>query len=286
MLFLQVLVDGLLMGGVYVLMALGLSLIFGVLRIINFAHGNLAVIGMYASYCLFSFFGIDPYLSLLGTALIAFCLGYLVQRVILNPIVNAPEEMAVLVTLGLGLIIQNLLLIIFGPDYYTVNTAYRLEAIPLGLLRIDIPKLLAFLSSLVIATFFFLFMERTDLGRAIRASANNREAALLMGVNVKRIYCVAFAIGTVMVAVAGSSISTFVPTSQDAGILFTMTSFVIVISGGVGSHLGPLAGGFLVGILEEIGAVLLSGSTKQMMSLGLLVIILLFRPQGLFGREN
>ena len=286
MFFLQILVDGLLQGGVYALMAIGLSLILGVLRIINLAHGNLVVIGMYTSYGLFSFLGIDPYLSILGSAVIAFFLGYFIQWSILNPIVNAPEEMTVLVTLGIGLIIQNLLLMAFGPDYYTVNTSYRLETFMLGTVRFDIPKLLAFLSSLMIVAIFFLFMEKTDLGRTIRAATDNREAAMLMGVNVSRIYCIAFGIGTVMATVAGSSISTFIPTSQDAGTLFTMASFVIVIAGGIGSHLGPLFGGLLVGVLEEAGGFLFSGSLKQIMSLGLLVIILLLRPQGLFGKET
>jgi branched-chain amino acid transport system permease protein len=285
MFFLQVMVDGLLQGGVYALMAIGLSLILGVLRIINLAHGNLVVIGMYTSYGLFFFWGIDPYLSILCSAFIAFVLGYIIQWSILNPIVNAPEEMTVLVTLGIGLIIQNLLLMAFGPDYYTVNTSYRLETFMLGAVRIDIPKLFAFLSSLTIVAIFFLFMEKTDLGRTIRAATDNREAAMLVGVNVTRIYCISFGIGTAMATVAGSSISTFIPTSQDAGTMFTMASFVIVIAGGIGSHLGPLLGGLLVGVLEEIGGILFLGSLKQIMSLGLLVVILLFRPKGLFGKE-
>lgn len=286
MVIVQVIIDGLLMGGIYALMALSLSMIFGVLRIINFAHGNLVAIGMYTSYWLFRLLGIDPYLSLIVAAFVSFCIGYFIQWIVLNPIVNAPEEMTVLVTLGLGLIIQNLLLMAFGPEYYTVNTFYRLETIMVGAIRLDVAKLLSFITSFIITALFFLFMEKTDLGRSIRAAANNREAAMLVGVNVKRIYCMAFAIGTALVAAAGSSISTFIPTSQDVGILFTMTSFVIVIIGGIGSYIGPLAGGFLVGVVEEIGGVLLSGSTKQILSLGLLVIILFFRPQGLFGRES
>jgi branched-chain amino acid transport system permease protein len=274
------------MGGVYALMALSLSMIAGVLRIINLAHGTLTVIGMYASYWLFTLFGIDPYLSLLGAAFLSFCLGYFIQWSILNPVVEASEEMTVLFTLGLGLILQNLLLMVFGSDYYTVNTSYRLKTIMVSGVSLDAPKLLAFVTSLITATIFFLFLERTDLGRTIRATANNRQAALLMGVNVKKLYCMAFAIGTALAAAAGSCMSTFIPTSQDVGILFTMTSFMIVIIGGLDTGLGPLVGGFLVGIVEEIGGVLLSGSTKQVLSLGLLVIILLWRPQGLFGRGN
>lgn len=286
MAFLQVIVNGLLMGGVYGLMALSLSMIAGVLKIINLAHGTLTVIGMYASYWLFTLFGIDPYVSLFGAALMSFGVGYFIQWSVLNPIIDATEEMTVLVTLGLGLIIQNLLLMAFGTDYYTVNTFYRLKTVMVGGLSVDVPKLLAFFTSLATTAIFFLFLEKTDLGRTIRAAANNRQAAMLVGVNVKRLYCTAFAIGTALTAVAGCCISTFIPTSQDVGILFTMTSFMIVIIGGMDTRLGPLAGGFLVGVVEEIGGVLLSGSTKQILSLGLLVIILLFRPQGLFGRES
>ncbi|MBW2057994.1 MAG: branched-chain amino acid ABC transporter permease [Deltaproteobacteria bacterium] len=286
MLYLQALVNGILMGGVYATMALGLSLIFGVLRIINLAHGNLMVIGMYLSYWLFSLFGIDPYLSLFGTVCLLFFLGFLIQRYVLNPIIDAPEEMSVLITLGLGIIIQNVLLMAFGPDYYTVDTSYKLSSIMFMGVSIDVAKILTFGASIVIAAVFLSFLQWTELGRAIRAASNNRGAATLMGINVKKIYCIAFAIGAATAGVAGSCVSTFIPTSQGAGILFTMTSFVIVIIGGVGNYVGALAGGLLIGIVEELGAVLISGSMKQVLSFGLLIVILLFRPQGLLGREG
>lgn len=286
MLYLQALINGILMGGVYGVMALGLSLIFGVLNIINLAHGNLMVIGMYLSYLLFTLFGVDPYLSLIATAAFLFFIGFFIQRFILNPIVEAPEEMSVLITLGLGMIIQNVLLMIFGPDYFTVDTSYKLSSLMLIGLSIDVAKIFTFVASLIITAIFFSFLQWTELGRAIRAASNNREAAMLMGINVKKIYCIAFAIGAATVATAGSCVSTFIPTSQGVGILFTMTSFVVVIIGGVGNYLGALAGGFLIGIVEEFGAVLLSGSMKQVVSFGLLIIILLFKPEGLLGRRG
>jgi branched-chain amino acid transport system permease protein len=286
MLYLQALINGILMGGVYGVMALGLSLIFGVLNIINLAHGNLMVIGMYLSYLLFTLFGVDPYLSLIATAAFLFFIGFFIQRFILNPIVEAPEEMSVLITLGLGMIIQNVLLMIFGPDYFTVDTSYKLSSLMLIGLSIDVAKIFTFVASLIITAIFFSFLQWTELGRAIRAASNNREAAMLMGINVKKIYCIAFAIGAATVATAGSCVSTFIPTSQGVGILFTMTSFVVVIIGGVGNYLGALAGGFLIGIVEEFGAVLFSGSMKQVVSFGLLIIILLFKPEGLLGRRG
>lgn len=286
MLYLQALLNGVLIGGTYGLMALGLSLIFGVLRIINFAHGNLMVLGMYASYWCFVLLGMDPYLSIVPAAALLFLLGYAVQRYILNPIVDAPEEMSFLTTLGLGLIIQNLLLMAFGPAFYTIDTSYKLSSIAIGDLSIDVSKVFAFLAALVITAAFFSFLQWSETGRAIRAASNDREAAMLMGIDTKKIYCIAFAIGAATTGGAGVCFSTFIPTSQDVGMLFTLTSFVIVIAGGVGSYPGTLIGGFLIGIVEELGAVMLSGSMKQVVSFGLLMIILFFRPQGLFGRES
>lgn len=286
MLFLQALINGILMGGVYSVMALGLSLIFGVLRIINLAHGNLMVIGMYISYWIFVLFGIDPYLSLLGSAFLLFLIGFFIQRFILSPLLEAQEEISVLVTLGLGIVIQNIMLMIFGPDYYTVDTVYKLKSIIIGGLSFDLAKIFTFVTSIIITAIFFSFLQWTELGRAIRAASDNREAAMLMGINVKKIYCTAFAIGAATVGIAGSCVSTFIPTSQGAGILFTMTSFVVVIIGGVGNYLGALTGGFLIGIVEEFATILVPGSMKQVISFGLLIIILLFRPQGLLGGRS
>jgi branched-chain amino acid transport system permease protein len=286
MLYVQSLINGILMGGIYGLMALGLSLIFGVLRIINFAHGNLMVVGMYITYWLFVLAGLDPYLSLFLSAAFLFLLGFLMQRYILNPIVEAPEEMSFLMTLGMGLILQNFLLMVFGPDFHTVDTSYKLSSIALGDLNIDVAKVYAFGASIAITAVFFSFLQWTETGRAIRAASNNRESAMLMGINVRKIYSVAFAIGAATAGAAGACASTFIPTSQDVGMLFTLTSFVIVIAGGVGTYHGALVGGFLIGIAEELGAVLLSGSMKQVVSFCLLIVILFFRPQGLFGRDG
>lgn len=286
MLYVQALINGVLLGATYGLMALGLSLIFGVLKIINFAHGTLMVVGMYASYWLFTLLGADPYLSLLPTAAFLFLVGFILQRYILNPIIEAPEEMSFLTTLGLGLIIQNLILMAFGPDLHTIDTSYKLSSLAIGDLTVDVSKLLAFWASLIVTGIFFSFLQWSETGRAIRAASDNREAATLMGIDTKKIYCVAFAIGAATTGAAGACFSTFIPTSQDVGMLFTLTSFVIVIAGGVGTYHGTLIGGFVIGIVEELGAVMLSGSMKQVVSFCLLVVILLLRPQGLFGREG
>jgi branched-chain amino acid transport system permease protein len=286
MLYLQALINGVLLGGTYGLMALGLSLIFGVLRIINFAHGNLMVVGMYDRYWLFTLLGVDPYVSLLPAAAFLFLVGFVLQRYILNPIVEAPEEMSFLTTLGLGLIIQNLLLMGFGPDIHTIDTSYKLSSLAISDLNIDVSKLLAFATALIVTGVFFSFLQWSETGRAIRAASDNREAARLMGIDTKKIYSIAFAIGAATTGAAGACFSTFIPTSQDVGMLFTLTSFVIVIAGGVGTYHGTLIGGFVIGIVEELGAVMLSGSMKQVVSFCLLMVILFFRPQGLFGREG
>ncbi len=186
MLYLQALVNGVLLGATYGLMALGLSVIFGVLRIINFAHGNFMVLGMYTSYWLFTFLGADPYLSLLPAAAFLFVGGFFVQRYILNPIVDAPEEMSFLTTLGLGLIIQNLILMVFGPELHTIDTTYRLSSLAIGDLCIDVSKLLAFGASLLVTAIFFSFLQWSETGRAIRAASDNREAATLMGIDTKK----------------------------------------------------------------------------------------------------
>jgi len=286
MLYAQALINGVLLGATYGLMALGLSLIFGVLRIINFAHGNLMVLGMYVSYWLFTLLRIDPYVSLLPAAAFLFFLGFILQRYILNPIVDAPEEMSFLTTLGLGLITQNLVLMVFGPDFHTIDTSYKLSSLAIGDVNIDVSKLLAFGASIVVTGIFFSFLQWSETGRAIRAASDNREAAMLMGIDAKKIYSIAFAIGAATTGAAGACFSTFIPTSQDAGMLFTLTSFVIVIAGGVGTYHGTLMAGFMIGIVEELGAVILSGSMKQVVSFCLLMVILFFRPQGLFGREG
>ena len=217
MLYAQALINGVLLGATYGLMALGLSLIFGVLKIINFAHGTLMVVGMYASYWLFTLLGADPYLSLLPTAAFLFLVGFILQRYILNPIIEAPEEMSFLTTLGLGLIIQNLILMAFGPDLHTIDTSYKLSSFAIGDLTVDVSKLLAFGASLIVTGIFFSFLQWSETGRAIRAASDNREAATLMGIDTKKIYCVAFAIGAATTGAAGACFSTFIPTSQDVG---------------------------------------------------------------------
>jgi branched-chain amino acid transport system permease protein len=282
-LYLQAIVNGLLLGGVYSLMALGLSLIFGVMRVINFAHGDMMVWGMYLSFWLFTTLGVDPYLSILVTATVVFLLGAGVQRGLVTRILDAPHEMQILLMLGVALILENAALMAFGPDPRRVNTSYALSTFWLGPIVFDLPRTLTFGVALGLALGLYLFLKRTDLGRMIRAAADNRTGALLVGTDILKVFTLAFGIGAGCVGAAGSLMTPFLPFTPSTGLALTLASFNVVIIGGMGSLLGAFVGGLLVGVSESLGAVLLVPSLKEIVTFVLLVFILLFRPQGLLG---
>jgi branched-chain amino acid transport system permease protein len=282
-LYLQAIVNGLLVGGVYSLMALGLSLIFGVMRVINFAHGDMMVWGMYLSFWLFTTWGVDPYLSILGTATAIFLLGAAVQRGLVNRILDAPHEMQILLMLGVALVLENTALMVFGPDPRRVSTSYALSTFWLGPIVFDLPRVATFGVALALAVGLYLFLKKTELGRMIRAASDNRVGALLVGTDILKVFTLAFGIGAACVGAAGSLMTPFLPFSPSTGLFLTVTSFNIVIIGGMGSLLGAFAGGLLVGVSESLGAVILVPSLKEIFSFILLILILLFRPQGLLG---
>jgi branched-chain amino acid transport system permease protein len=282
-LYLQGVINGLLVGGVYSLMALGLSLIFGVMRVINFAHGDMMVWGMYLSYWLFVTLGVDPYVSILVTGAAVFLLGAAVQKGLVNRILEAPHEMQILLMLGVALALENLALMIWGPDPRRVSTAYALSTYWVGPIVLDLPRVATFVLALALALALYLFLKRTDLGRMIRAASDNQVGALLVGTDIRKVFTLAFGIGAACVGAAGSLMSPFLPFSPSTGIVFTVTSFNIVIIGGMGSLLGAFVGGLLVGVSESLGALILVPSLKELFSFILLILILLFRPQGLLG---
>jgi branched-chain amino acid transport system permease protein len=282
-LYVQAIVNGLLVGGVYSLMALGLSLIFGVMRVINFAHGDMMVWGMYLSYWLFITAGVDPYLSILVTGSVVFLLGAGVQKGLVSRILDAPHEMQILLMLGVALVLENAALMVFGPDPRRVGTAYALSTYWLGPIVFDLPRVATFVVALALALALYHFLKNTDLGRMIRAASDNQIGALLVGTDIMKVFTLAFGIGAACVGAAGSLMTPFLPFSPSTGLFFTITSFNIVIIGGMGSFLGAFVGGLLVGISESMGAVILVPSLKEIVSFVLLVLILLFRPQGLLG---
>jgi branched-chain amino acid transport system permease protein len=277
------LANGVMLGGLYALVALGLTLVFGVMKIINFAHGSLMMLAMYATFWLAARSGIDPYVSLLITVPAGFVAGYALQRGVITPVLTAPESSQLLMTLGLALVLDNLALAAFKADPRTLLTAYSQATVPLGPIRLNVPRLLAFGGAVVITALLAAFLKLTLLGKALRAAAEERDGAALVGIPVRRVYAVAFGLGSACVAAAGTMAVPFFYVSPDVGNVFVITAFVVVVLGGLGSFPGALLGGLLVGIVESLGGLYLHGSLAQIGIFALFILVLLLRPTGLFG---
>jgi branched-chain amino acid transport system permease protein len=290
----QATVTGLLIGGVYGLVAMGLTLIFGVLGIINFAHGSLMTVGMYITFLLFTHYGIDPYLSVLITVPVLFGIGLVVQRLIIHPARNAPEHNQLLLTLGLALFIQNFMLVLFTATPRSIRLAYGRGETPIGPFMIDfplriwgttitLPKLAAFVFALALAGVLYLLLQRTDLGKAIRAVAQDRDGAALVGIDTQRINMITFGLGTACVGAAAALVLPFFFVDPLAGDTFNITAFVTVVLGGMGSIPGAMLGGLIIGLTQELGVVLAPSSIKLLGVFIVFILVLLFRPQGLLG---
>ncbi len=265
-------------------MAVGLTLIFGVMRVVNFAHGDMMVWGMYLAYVLSTRAGVDPYVGFLGCAAVLFVLGAVIQRGLVDRIITAPHEMQILLMLGVALVLENAALVVFGPEPLRVRSVLSLATFDLGPLYVDVGRLISFGMAVVLTLVLSLFLFRTELGTTIRAAADNTYGALVIGTNVRRVYAVAFGLGAACVGAAGALVSPFLPFAPSMGLAASVTSFNIVIIGGMGSLLGAFMGGLLVSVAESLGAVFLSPSLKELVSFSLLIVILLVRPAGLFGK--
>jgi branched-chain amino acid transport system permease protein len=285
-LVLQGVVSGLLFGGVYSLMAVGLTLIFGVMRVVNFAHGDMMVWGMYLAYMLATRAGVDPYVGFVVCAGALFALGVLVQRGLVDRIVDAPHEMQILLMLGVALVLENVALVAFGPEPTRVHSPLAAAALWLGPVFVDVARLVTFLVAVALTLALWAFLFKTDLGRTIRAAADNPYGALVIGTDVRRVYAVAFGVGAACVGAAGALVAPILPFQPPTGLSLSVASFNIVIIGGMGSLLGAFVGGLLVSLAESLGAVFLEPSLKELFSFSLLIVILLFRPAGLFGRRS
>ncbi|RTZ94809.1 MAG: branched-chain amino acid ABC transporter permease [Deltaproteobacteria bacterium] len=283
---LQLAIQGILLGGLYGLIAVGLSLIFGVMGIINFAHGQMMVMGMYVSYWIFVLLGIDPYLSLIVVAAVIFVLGYLVQATVVNRILDYPEAMQVLPLVAVGLVLENTALLLWGPDYRSPQTALSLETLWIGPVMIDVSRLIAFVLAILITTGIFVFLKKTRTGKRIRAASDNRMGAILVGINVNRINNASFGLGAAATGAAGALLLPLMPLSPHMGHDFTLTAFIVVILGGMGNLIGALAGGLILGVAESLSALFLPATLKQVVSFSILIIIMLFRPQGLFAGKK
>jgi branched-chain amino acid transport system permease protein len=283
--YLNVAVSGVLTGLVYGLMALGLSVIFGVVRVVNFAHGEMMSIAMYIAVVLFSQFHLDPLIMLLPIAAVLFVFGYALQAMLINPFITRPEYSQFLLLVALAIIIVNVLLIIFGPDARSVQTSYAFDSFQIGPLIVDATKVYAAIAAVVFAAALFAFFRFTLVGKAIRACADNYTGALVVGLDVKRLYALTFGLGAACVGAAGTMMTLLIDTTPMLGQTYTLLAFIIVITGGLGSMAGALLGGVLIGLTEALAGLLFTPSTKSMFAFGILVLVLLFRPQGLLGQR-
>jgi branched-chain amino acid transport system permease protein len=282
--YINVAIGGVLTGLVYGLMALGLSIIFGVVRIVNFAHGEMMTIAMYIAVVAFSRFHLDPLLMMVPIAAILFALGYFLQAGLVNPFVNKPEHTQFILMVAIALIMVNTLLIIFGPDAKSVQTSYSLDSYQVGNIIIDATKVYTGAAAVVLSAALFAFFKFSHTGQAIRACADNYTGALVVGLNVNRLYALTFGIGAACVGAAGSMLVTLIDVTPVLGPTYTLLAFIIVITGGLGSMPGALIGGILIGVTEAMAGLLFNPSAKSMFAFGLLIIVLLFRPQGILGK--
>ncbi len=282
----QTVASGVLTGGVYAMVGIGLSLIFGVMRIVNFAHGEFMAVGMYLAFVLFRVAGLDPYVSLLCVAPAGLLLGAAVERLLLAPIQNSAEHAPILMTVGVGLILSNVLLLVFGAHPETIYTSYSTRTVRIFSVTLSLPLLVSFALTVLVVAALYLVLTRTDFGRAIRGSAQNRDAAELQGVDTRFVRTAVFAIGTVLSMAAGVLLLPALYVFPTIGGIFTLKAFVVTVLGGMGSVVGAIWGGLLLGVVESVAASFGATGSRDAFGLVAFLLVLLARPAGLFGRSR
>ena len=280
------LINGLMYGAIYALVALGLTLIYGVLHIINFAHGAMLMLALYSAYFLFQIFNIDPYIAILLITPASFVFGYVIYRWGIGKLSKGRDQNILLITLGLSIIMENAALFFFSGDQQTVSLSYSYEVLDLGFVFLSYPKIISFFASLLICALLWALMSRTDLGKAIRAVAKERQGAKLVGIDVEHIFAVTFGIGVACLGAAGCMLLPIFYVDPYTGNIFVVIAFTIVVLGGMGSIVGALLGGFIIGITESVGGLLLGESLGQIGISLIFILILIFRPTGLFGSKT
>ncbi|RJQ65583.1 MAG: branched-chain amino acid ABC transporter permease [Desulfobacteraceae bacterium] len=281
--------NGILMGSIYGLAALGLTVIFGVLKVINFAHGSLLMVGMYVAYWTVALTGIHPYLALAAVVPVMFCFGYFLQDIVIKPIFKAEKQVrepitVIIVTTGLWYILDNLSLLIFGPQYRNIQTnPLQGKMLEIGQMLISVPKLWGFCTAIVTALAVYGFLQKTRMGRAVRATSLDREAASLQGINQYKMYNITFGIGTAVAGITGVTLIPFYNVFPSVGVLFDIKCFIIVVLGGLGSIAGALLGGMIIGIIESVGPQFMTATWTEAIVYGLFLIFLFLKPSGLFG---
>lgn len=281
--FIQLLINGILLGGIYAIISIGLTLIFGIVRVVNFAHGEFLMIGMYAVYLLNAHLGLHPYVSAVPAVVLLFVVGALVQRFIIQPLLNAEEHIQIFAMVGLSTALVNLALLVFGADLYSVRPSAARQAISIGGFSIVVGQLVMLVAAIALVAGLHLFMQQTWLGRAIRATAQNRMAARLMGVQVHRMYIIAFGLGAACVGLASALVSPLYPVTPTIGTYFVLTAFVIVVLGGMRSMYGAFLGAMIIGLVDSLSGYYLAPDLKEVVYFALFIVILIFKPTGLFG---
>ncbi len=276
-------INGLLLGGIYTLVASGLTLIYGVLHIINFAHGSMLMLAMFGVYYLLTKLGVDPYLSMVVMVPAMYFLGYALYKGVIGRLSSGKDENILLITLGLSILIENIALMLFKGDSRTISVSYSDKMLELGTTLVPLPKLISFVVSILLCAALGLFMQRTDTGRAIRAVARERVGARLVGIDVERIFAISYGIGLATLGAAACLLMPIFYVSPSIGHVFVLVAFTVVVLGGMGSFTGAVVGGLIVGLTESFGGLFLGESLGQIGISLIFILILLFRPTGLFG---
>jgi branched-chain amino acid transport system permease protein len=275
---------GILMGGLYALIALGLSLVFGVMKLINVAHGDLVVTGTYFAYACFTIMGLDPILSLILGAPVMFVFGFAIQKFLMSRSFGVSMEAPLIIAFGLSLVLQNLNQVLWTPLSRGLTTDYAFKSFNIGEVYIPLPYLLNFIGALVVMLVLRMFLAKTYLGKAISAASQNRRGALLMGINPNRIYALTFAIAMATAAVAGVFLGLTFPFTPTTGVSFLIISFGVIVVGGMGSMLGTFIGGMVLGLSQTLGGHFFGDAAQMLVAYLIVLVALTIRPQGLFSR--
>ena len=290
-LFVQLLISGILLGGIYSLASIGLTLIFGVMKIVNFAHGEFLMVAMYVTFWLFHYFSLDPYLSLFAVIPLLLIVGIVTYHFFIRKTIGAPILTQIFVTLGLSTVIQNLALLFWSADFRSVSLSYAstpivfgpYPSLGMGEILVNPPRLIAFALAISLSFVFYLFLKFSYTGKVIRATSQDRSAALLMGINIDKFYKLTFAIGILLVGIGGALMMPIYTVHPFVGFEFVLVIFVIVVLGGMGSIIGAMIGGIFIGIVEIFSSFLIGPESKQAIYFLVFIAVLAIRPTGLFG---
>ena len=289
--FLQATVNGICMGAIYGLAALGLTVIFGVIKVINFAHGSLLMVGMYAAYWLIVFTGIHPYLALIVVVPLLFFFGYFMQDIVIKPVFKAERDVrepitVIVVTTGVWYLLDNLALMLFGAKYRVISTSITGKSFSLGDIIVSVPKFYGFVITIITAVLLFWFLKKTRMGKAIRAASFDRDAASLMGIKQYKIYNIAFGIGTAIAGIVGCVLIPFYYVFPTVGVVFDIRCFIIVVLGGLGSIHGAVLGGIIIGLIESVFSQFMASTWTEGIIYAVFLLILFIKPSGLFGARQ